>query len=180
MPSVDGDEIWARQDGETAKAFKAFGIYRSMAANKRSSARVAAQVGHRQPSTCKGWSARYQWVSRAAAWDEELDREARDAETKELLEMRERHIGISQDMQKLGKHQIAQHQKKANKRAKSKKGGAPVMTVTEAGSLADKGMRLERLNRGEPETVTEEHQRVDVSWSDLVDAAAQQAEDEKS
>lgn len=63
------DELkpWDRQPGETSKAYEAFSIYRDMGP-KRNVRSVAEALG-KSGTLITGWSGKYGWVARAAAWD---------------------------------------------------------------------------------------------------------------
>lgn len=63
---------WEQRDGESAKAFEAFKVYRDLGA-KRSITLVCERLDKTRALIGR-WSAKYQWVTRAAAWDREDDR----------------------------------------------------------------------------------------------------------
>ena len=68
----DPEQRWGRQKGETVKAFQAFVIYRDQGP-ARSGYKVADELG--KSTTLIGrWSARWDWVERAALYDAHLDR----------------------------------------------------------------------------------------------------------
>jgi transposase-like protein len=75
--------VWERQSGESEQAHAAFLLYRDMPKGERSVARVGQECG-KNPSLLERWSAAWQWVQRAAAWDEEQLRVA-DAATLEAI-----------------------------------------------------------------------------------------------
>jgi len=61
-----------RQDGETVKAFEAFKVYRDLGP-ERSLAKVAEIRYGKTTSNARQvarWSSRFDWVERAAAWDD--------------------------------------------------------------------------------------------------------------
>lgn len=58
---------WDIQEGESAKAYEAFAVYRDLGA-ERSIERVAETL-HKDHTFLRKWSARYQWVERARAFD---------------------------------------------------------------------------------------------------------------
>lgn len=64
---------WERLDGETPPAWRAFTTYRDMG-TERSHAKVAQELGKSKP-LLSGWSRRWSWVQRCAAYDAELDRQ---------------------------------------------------------------------------------------------------------
>jgi len=88
---------WERQPGETAKAFAAFRVYRSLDTSKRSLEAVAAKArtgpktGHGIPGYIKDWSVGNNWVKRAAAYDDHLDEVRRRADERAIVEMSKKH-----------------------------------------------------------------------------------------
>lgn len=67
-------QAWDRRETESAKAFAAFALYRDMAAG-RSIERVAETL-QKDHTFLRRWSARHEWVARAAAYDTEVARRA--------------------------------------------------------------------------------------------------------
>ena len=59
--------LWDRQDNEPAKAYNAFTLYRDLGPER--TLREAAKRLQRSRSLLDHWSADYQWVSRADAYD---------------------------------------------------------------------------------------------------------------
>lgn len=82
-------EEWERQPGETAKAFAAFCVYRDQAPSQRSLSRVAQSLG-KSKALMDRWSSQNRWVLRAAAWDNEMDRQRRLAAQEEMIEIARR------------------------------------------------------------------------------------------
>jgi hypothetical protein len=82
---------WERLPGETAKAFHAFTVYRDLAPNDRSHPNAARELG-KHVSLCARWSAMFDWVNRAAAWDDEQDRQKQKLALAELEKMKTRHV----------------------------------------------------------------------------------------
>src|SRR3974377_1753660 len=90
--TADGDRemstpIYYRQPKERAKAFEAFQLYRDMGV-ERSLAKVGQQLGKSTP-LMERWSKRWNWVARVTAWDMEQDRRTREANLKQIEQMRE-------------------------------------------------------------------------------------------
>lgn len=83
-------QLWERQRGENSKAFSNFALYRDLGAG-RSLARLAdsgaASVSLRRLEAC---SARWNWVARAEAYDDELDTRRRRTNETKRDEMNER------------------------------------------------------------------------------------------
>lgn len=79
---------WERLPNETPEAFEAFKEYRDMGA-ERSVAKVGEKLG-KNTSLMERWSAKHDWVKRAQAWDDEIEREASKNRLKEIGQMRAR------------------------------------------------------------------------------------------
>jgi hypothetical protein len=88
---------WERRDNETAKAFAAFTAYRDLGA-QRSLAKVGDKLG-KSEALMERWSARHEWVMRAQAWDNHLDRQATSGQAKAVREMNERQAAIGVRLQ---------------------------------------------------------------------------------
>lgn len=158
---TEGPAPWERQDGETDKAYAAFCIYRDLPPNERSLRAAAAKFYgkdkeklRRPPATFEKWSTRWRWVERARAWDEEQDRLAREAQLQAIKEMRERHAEQARYLQAKGIQALRDL-------------AAGKISAGDAIRLIIEGARLERISRGEPETIQETRS----SWTDAVLAA---------
>lgn len=139
---------WERQPGEPTRAYAAFCLYRDMPASERSLRAVAGRLygpnrTTKVPKTLARWSARWRWVERAAAWDEEQDRRAREAQLKAIQEMRERHAREAMALQQ----KALQRLKDMDPNELSPE--AVLRYFVEAA-------KLERVSRGEPETIQEQ------------------------
>ena len=87
---------WERREDESTKAYEAFCIYRDMGI-QRSLSKVAEEL--QKSDTLMGrWSRTYDWVERAAQWDSEQDRVARQQQLDEIKKMRKRHAGLASTM----------------------------------------------------------------------------------
>lgn len=69
------DAIWKRLPDETPKAYAAFCKYRALELNgdgatRRTIENTAALLGLKSTSGVEKWSAKFNWIERAAAWDE--------------------------------------------------------------------------------------------------------------
>lgn len=93
-------ELWERQNGETARAFEAFSIYRDMGADR--SLRKVVQRLDKNLTTIGDWSVKYEWVKRAAAWDAEQDRIARIEMQKDIADTRKMQRKNAKRMQERG------------------------------------------------------------------------------
>lgn len=144
---------WDRQPGESPKAFYAFVLYRDLPPNERSLRRVADLLYGHNPATrrpqhrhvpgqIKRWAERFAWVERAAAWDQERERIAREAEAEAIRAMRERHA----------KEAVAlQERALARLRALD----PSELSARDVLAYLIEAAKLERISRGEPETITE-------------------------
>ena len=93
-------ELWDRQPDETARAFEAFVVYRDLGANR--SIRKTGEKLSKNCTTLAEWSSKYDWVKRAAAWDAEQDRIARNEMLAEMAATRKRQRKQAQRMQEKG------------------------------------------------------------------------------
>lgn len=136
---------WERQEQESAQAFQAFTMYRDMGA-ERSLAKVAQKVG-KSKALMERWSRRWQWVIRADAWDDEVDRQSRKELQKGITEMRKNHVGIAkamlvkalQALQKMPSDELA---------------------PKDISTMVDVAAKLERISRGEVTERTEGKQTI--------------------
>jgi hypothetical protein len=131
-------ESWERLDGESARAFEAFGLYRDLGP-QRSLAKVRQELG-KSRGLLERWSSRHAWVQRAALWDGRADRLRRERDEVERAERRremlERHAHVGVAMTKL-----------AAARLEDLEPGS--LRAADAARLGETGARLERSARGE-------------------------------
>lgn len=93
-------ELWERQPKESIQAFEAFTKYRDMGVNR--SLRKVVQEVNKSLTTIGEWSSKHDWVKRAAAWDAEQDRIARNELAAEMAATRKRQRKQAQRMQEKG------------------------------------------------------------------------------
>lgn len=134
-------QVWERQPEESAKAFEAFAIYRDMG-NDRSIAKVAEKLG-KSEALLHRWSSKFDWVNRAAAWDDELARMT----TRELM----RDIARTRARQR--KQALAMQSKGMSLLKGIKPGEAK---LSEINALLKTGMEQERICLGDVGDVIEE------------------------
>lgn len=100
MAICDNGKPWERLDDEGTKPYEAFAIYRDMG-RERSLLKVSEKLS-KSEQLIKRWSAKFDWVKRAASWDDEQDRIAREIAQKEQAEeikrMRKRHAKLAKQM----------------------------------------------------------------------------------
>ncbi len=136
--------IWEKLTTETPKAYSAFLTYRNMAASKRSIANTVKELfGDKIPSKVRqfqGWSARYAWVARSSAWDEEVDRVEREEQINAVREMRKRQAKIAQALQQKAVERLREMQ-------------SAELTVGDVLAFITNGFRLEAGALGEPQEI---------------------------
>lgn len=130
-------ELWERQPGESAKAFHAFTLYRDLG-HERSVSKVAQiyRPGRNLRSLMSRWSTKFNWVKRAEAYDDHMDKLSRKEAEKQVKDMKKRHITLGMALQT-----------KAAEKLKDLKGKD--MKVPDAIKALSEGVKLERLARGE-------------------------------
>ena len=98
-------ELWERQPGESSVAYEAFLLYRNMshetdgAKKKRRLASVAEKVG-KSPELIERWSRTWDWVERARAYDNELQRISMEETREAVRKMLKDHMTMAQALQK--------------------------------------------------------------------------------
>lgn len=100
MSRVNTPEPWERRESESTKAYEAFCTYRDMG-RERSLSKVSEKL--QKSETLMGrWSRTYDWVDRAAKWDDEQERIEREIAQKEqakaIKDMRKRHADLAHAM----------------------------------------------------------------------------------
>lgn len=132
---------WERQEGESTKAYEAFCIYRDLGI-QRSIAKVVSTLG-KSKALLEGWSSKHGWVERAAQWDSEQDRVARQQQLDEIKKMRKRHASIAGQM--------------LIKAAEALQNLDPEeIKAQDVSRMVDVASKLERISRGDSETIIEE------------------------
>lgn len=134
-------EPWERQLNESPQAFEAFACYRDMGAS-RSLAKVS-RVLCKCKALMERWSKENDWVKRAAAWDAEKDRVARQTQLSDIKAMRERHAAIAKKM--MDTADSALNNINPNE-----------VSTNEIARLVEIASKLERISRGDVGEVIEE------------------------
>lgn len=136
-------KLWELQEGETAKQFEAFCVYRDMGKG-RSLQKVAAELS-KSETLIKRWSAKNNWIKRAAAWEDEQDRLIRIELTRDIGAMRKRHADIANAMLVKAARAL---QKIPDDEIKASDISKMIETAT----------KLERISKGDVGEVVEERQ----------------------
>ena len=92
-------------------------------------------------------------MRRSNSHDAELDRRKRYSELREVERMRKRQVKIALMMQDVGYIELGKMLKEAERR-KAKRGSLDEKTILK---LIAQGAKLERINRGEPGEIVEQH-----------------------
>lgn len=154
-PSEPPEFPWERQPGETDSAWAAFVVYRDDGPGERSLAKLGRKFG-KNKENFERWSSTWDWVARVRAYDVFLDRKKREKDLAEVEAMRVRHIDFAMTLQ--GAAALALNKIVAAERAKDEKGQPlpVILSPHEVKELAELGLKVERLNRGEPESIVED------------------------
>ena len=133
---------WERQPKEPTKAFGAFCFYRDLPSYKRTFNAVVSDTGMSE-RTIIGWSQKYSWRERVEAWDDELDKQAREKHMEDLLEMRTRHARIAKKI--LDKMETAVDEMLEDE-----------IKPSDIGRLVEVAAKIERMSRGDSGEIIEE------------------------
>ena len=169
-PGPENEYPWERLPTESDLPWQAFVEYRDLGYAKRGLKPVAQKLEKGVQLLAK-WSTQYQWTERVHAYDSWLDRKKVEADVAAIQEMRKRHIEMALGLQ--GAAALALNKIVTAERSKGEDGKPGPLTLkpSEVTAMAELGVKLERLNRGEPETISA--QQVTVTPS----SAAAQVED---
>lgn len=144
-------EPWARQPGETRRAFAAFCIYRDLGPRKRSHGQAAKRYYEGKARVYLGqialWSSRYNWVERCRQYDEFVDEQRRQKALDAILEMADRQAREGTALQTLGARILSSLLARGNEITGN------VLDVVRA---LRTGAEIERLARGMPTQIIEE------------------------
>ena len=134
-------EIWERQKNESSKAYAAFCVYRDLGP-ERSLEKVRQNLD--KPRTRKwlgDWSVKYNWVERAQAYDDYIERKKREEKENAILEMAERHAKLAMAFQQ----RVAQRLQQID---------PAELSPSDIAKWLDIATKLERLSRGEPNRIS--------------------------
>jgi hypothetical protein len=169
--SAPGIEPWERQPGESDHAWQAFVHYRDSGL-ERSLRKTSEALGKSKHGVLERWSVRWGWRIRVEAHDRERDRQRRDAATQAerdaVRDMVQRHTRIAETIQRAATVELARLVRQLGADSPTPNLQAPpTLTPDQLQRLLDYALKLERLNRGEPETVSETR-GTGVPWAELV------------
>lgn len=151
MAPLADSEIWERQLGESTPSYTAWCVYRDMGKHRSlrkthaEMVRTGVYHGKTLPPQFLEWSNKWRWPARAAAYDLHMERLVRQQREEEILAMNKRHITLAQSLQAKAAEKLR------GLAASSLRMDTLLRYVIEAA-------KLERLARGEPETVVRQQQ----------------------
>lgn len=166
---------WERQPNESAKAFKAFTIYRGMGDERGVLAVRDRAGGPYSHKTLLGWAEKHHWVNRALAYDRMLDRRRQRAQIEEIEAMARRQVQTGQVLQDVGLNYVKEQLQTPEQRAKHLGANAALRFI-------DRGVDLERegLGMDKPEAAGDVNVQVNVldnqTRADVFDKITQMAE----
>jgi len=133
-------EPWERQKGETDPAFEAFALYRNMGV-ERSTLSVSIELS-KSHGLVKKWGTKQNWVSRAAAFDDHLDKIWIKEKQKRHLAEAKKQIRVANDLREVGEQIL----KDADKEK---------ATVEDARKILETSQKMIRTAMGEPGEIVE-------------------------
>jgi hypothetical protein len=139
MENLQAEEKpWDRRPGESAKAYRAFALYRDMQADRtfESVARELRCSG----TNIRRFAKRWDWAQRVRAYDIHVDRIELDALSRDRVAMKKRMARQGIDMQAAAADGLSELMRKTGPRG---------LSASDVAKLAEIGSKLERYARGE-------------------------------
>lgn len=144
----DTPELWERREGEPLKHYQRFCIYRDMPygtqdqePQKRSIRSVARMLGLKAKTQLEAMSVKWNWVERAAAYDVYMTELRRFDNEQAIRKMRDQHARLGvQLLNKATRGLMVLPDKE--------------LSAQDIARLADVGVKIERLSRGDAESIT--------------------------
>ena len=152
-------KIYDRQTKEGDKPWKAFTFYRDLGAVRtirgasdlyREEFGLKTSKHESTQRVLQTWSSRWKWKERVHEWERFLDQKKRQKAITLVEQMKDRHIKLGNSLQVLGAQELQKWILKVQAGKKVQISVGDLLRSIEA------GVKLERLSRGEPETVAEE------------------------
>jgi hypothetical protein len=161
MLAAEGTELWEMQPGETEISFRAFCLYRDMGADRRlhDVVKVLGKRENYRVQICK-WSSDHHWVQRVRAWDSHQDKltcaAAIEAKQEAAKQMVKRHLLISEHLQSMASVELMRWLNRLGvTELEPDLKRKPKLKPSTIQMLLDYAIKLERLNRDEPESIQE-------------------------
>ena len=141
---------WQQLPRETDKAYQAFVTYRNLDPKERSLTRVSSELAKSIPLV-KRWSSRWGWVERARDWDNYQEMRRLEKRIEEKQKMDENHLRVIRAMRS-----------KAIEALKNMDPQDLSKNMYELRNWITEFITLERLVMGEPESIEERRERVEI------------------
>jgi hypothetical protein len=136
------EKPWDRRPGESAKAYRAFTLYRDKLADR--TFEFVAGVLHCSGTNIRRWAKRWDWSHRARAYDTHLDKIELDALSRERVAMKTRMARQGIDMQAAAAGGLSELQRLLKRNKKPLR-----LSANDIARLTEVGAKLERYARGE-------------------------------
>ena len=143
---------WEKRDDESVKAYSAFCVYRDSPISNRSQRATCigfyGEVTSGKTRTIEAWSAKFDWVRRAQAWDLYKEQESRKMQIESIAKMNERHNGIADKMLTLAVNRLNELMNTDDTDDR--------LTPADLVAIINSATKLERTSRGQPSEIIEE------------------------
>jgi hypothetical protein len=136
------EKSWDRRPGESAKAYRAFALYRDKQADR--TFEFVARELQCSGTNVRRWAKRWDWTRRVRAYDIHVDRIELEALTRERLAMKKRMAKQGVNMQVVAAEGLAELQRLIDDEKSTLR-----LTPGDIARLAEVGGKLERYARGE-------------------------------
>jgi hypothetical protein len=136
------EKPWDRRPGESAKAYRAFALYRDQQADRTFES--VAGVLQCSGTNIRRWAKRWNWADRVRAHDIHVDRIELDALSRERLAMKKRMARQGIDMQAAAADGLSELLRLIKRKKRPLR-----LSASDIARLAEVGGKLERYARGE-------------------------------
>lgn len=156
-------EIWDRLPNESGKAYAVFCVYRDLGP-ERSLEKLRRNLDKPRSKKWLGeWSVKYNWVERAQAYDDYIERKKREEKENAILEMAERHAKLAMAFQQ----RVAQRLQQIS---------PAELSPSDMAKWLDIATKLERLSRGEPTEIEKQEVHGEVKNGNIFERIEKYAE----
>lgn len=138
---------WEQQPGERDNQYRGFISYRDLGGERSLLKNVA--VSGISNTTLQKWNSQWHWRVRVEAWDRMLYKEQQAEDVKAVRDMRKRHLQLSMGMQRLATLELKRLIDDAEVKSTENR-----LTARDVTKLVETATKVERLNRGLPDTIT--------------------------
>ena len=132
------EKPWDRQPGESAKAYRAFALYRDKQADR--TFEFVARELRCSGTNIRRWAKQWDWTGRVRAHDILVDRIEHEALSRDRVAMKKRMARQGIDMQTAAADGLSELMRKTGPRG---------LSARDIAKLAEVGAKLERYARGE-------------------------------